>query len=242
MQSLHAALSPNTPVLRAAGPPTLEETFESLSNWRTIHNADPPQVRRANLRRNFLRHDVGLSAPPCGVTVCDDPEVIRSYTEHAQLRSEKRIRYRVVNIAREDGSEPLVSEEQLQRQHAVLTRVFTPLNISFQLTSALVRNETLHDHKILYGCKPDRVGDGSCDEECRHELTGNDGGDCDDVTPVCEGERIGDRVCDADCNRAVFDFDGGDCCRGPAASNSCFDPQSRNRFVESHSLRNVSLQ
>ena len=233
VQRMRDSLDFNRPVSRDRNSHVvLEETFEEeLENWRVVQNTQnfpAPIVRQSNFRSNVLRHDIGLSVPPCGVTVCDDPEVIRSYVTNAHLRSEKRLRYRVINIARDDGSEPLVSDEQMRRQHEVLNRAFQPHNISFQLSSTLVLNETLRDHKILYGCKPDSVGNGICDEECDHELTGNDGGDCD-VTPECESEWIGDGVCDAECNRDVYDYDDGDCCRGPTASTTCFDPKSHNR-------------
>ncbi len=40
---------------------------------------------------------------------------------------------------------------------------------------------------IIFGCGSEKVGNGRCNEECRHERTGNDGGDCDEnrVSLLC---------------------------------------------------------
>ena len=59
-----------------------------------------------------------------------------------------------------------------------------------------VMNTTLRRRVILEKCEPEMVGNGICNCACQHPSTGNDGGDCDDVTAdvrsFCTSERIGD--------------------------------------------------
>ena len=64
-----------------------------------------------------------------------------------------------------------------------------------------MHNSSLRQKTILYGCEPHKVGDGVCTKECRHDNTGQDGGDCDVIHSECRAEQIGDGVCDEECNR-----------------------------------------
>ena len=236
LRHMQQVFSPDVDRLRDSSA-LLHENFDDLQAWKTLTN-DSPILRRTNFRQNVLRHDVGLNVPPCGITVCDDPQVVKSYAANHQLRQRKTLRYRIINIAKDDGTEPLISSEQIRSQHDVLQTVFSRYNISLQLSEVTIHNASLRNHKIFYGCEASRVGDGFCDAECEHELTGNDGGDCDDTPPFCLNASIGNGVCDEECNRRVYEFDGGDCCQGPTAYMTCFDPVSPNRCCDRFFVQN----
>ncbi|XP_062849988.1 pappalysin-2 [Trichomycterus rosablanca] len=168
--------------------------------------------------------------PPCGVTVCDNPDVIQSYNQHWELCTSKRLRYRVVNICNDDGSNPTVSQQQIIRQQQALEEAFGPYNLTLELTVFTVRNSTLRQRLVLSNCHVTKVGDRHCDRECDHPLTGHDGGDC--LRPAtCYSWMRGDGVCQPECNTIYHDYDDGDCCDPEITdiTRTCFDPESPGR-------------
>ncbi|CAH1277580.1 PAPPA [Branchiostoma lanceolatum] len=175
--------------------------------------------------------DLRLTAPPCGLTVCDNPEVIHSHAENWQLRVPKEVRYRVINVAEDDGRNPTVSREQIQYQHKKLNEAFQSYNISWSLTEVNIYNTSLRRTTIISDCEPSMVGNGVCNPDCKHEVTGNDGGDCDELEQQCQVEMIGDGTCDTSCNRVYHHWDGGDCCNPDWTETyrTCFDPSSPNK-------------
>ena len=104
----------------------LYEPFSSLLLWDTPLNLEPLSLPSSI---NHGRHDIELAPSPCGVTVCDDPDVIRAYRGTANHRSQKTIRYQVVNVYSTDGDYPTVTQDQLDRQHEALNAAFGPYNI-----------------------------------------------------------------------------------------------------------------
>ncbi|XP_044157218.1 pappalysin-2 [Bufo gargarizans] len=171
-----------------------------------------------------------ISLPPCGRTICDLPEVITGYSRSG-VKWEKVVHYRVVNVCEDDGSRPLVSTDQIQRQHEALSNAYSPHGIHWQLNVVEIRNSSLRNRVVLPGCEPRRVGNDHCDSECKHPLTGYDGGDCGFFRP-CSSSKKGDGVCHLECNTARDDYDDGDCCPSKESGNStktCFDPDSRGR-------------
>ena len=71
----------------------LYDGFRNLNNWQAVGFEDPILVT-SDLKVNS-RHDIEIVAPPCGLTVCDDPDVIQHYTtnrKHSQFL--KTVRYR----------------------------------------------------------------------------------------------------------------------------------------------------
>ncbi|CAH1270963.1 PAPPA [Branchiostoma lanceolatum] len=175
--------------------------------------------------------DLRLTAPPCGLTVCDNPEVIHSHAGNWQLRVPKEVRYRVINVAEDDGRNPTVSREQIQYQHKKLNEAFQSYNISWSLTQVNIYNTSLRRTTIISDCEPSMVGNGVCNPDCKHEVTGNDGGDCDELEQQCQVEMIGDGTCDTSCNRVYHHWDGGDCCNPDWTETyrTCFDPSSPNK-------------
>ncbi len=113
--------------------------------------------------------------PPCGVTMCDNADFALSYNQHWQLRAEKRLRYRIVNICKDDGSDPTVSLQQIQLQHQALEDAFRPYNITLELSIHTIYNSSLQQRFILSNCHIAKVGNRYCDPECDHPLTGHDG-------------------------------------------------------------------
>ena len=173
-------------------------------------------------------HQVNLNVPQCGQTVCDDPTVVKWYTESWKLRLPKTIRYRIVRIANDDGSDPAITNQQISAQDAALRRAYKPYNISWQLEVITIRNSSLRGKTVLLGCPLSSIGNGQCNSECQHALTGNDGGDCDEFLRPCASEEMGNGICDMQCNVEYYGWDGGDCCSAESSntSNTCRDPKS----------------
>ena len=207
----------------------LRANFSTLRDWVPLIER-LPVFTDSNIP--FQPHDIQLAAPPCGHAVCDDPDVIRSYRKHWELRREKIVKYRVINVMDDDGSNPIVSRAEIDYQHKALIRAFKPYNITFHLTRKEIRNSTLRARTILFGCEPRKVGNGRCNPECRHLKTGNDGGDCDLIRMVCDPANIGDGKCDIECNRKYHGWDGGDCCDPNIADTAiyCYNPESSHRY------------
>uniref|UniRef100_A0A663EHF5 Pappalysin 2 n=1 Tax=Aquila chrysaetos chrysaetos TaxID=223781 RepID=A0A663EHF5_AQUCH len=184
-----------------------------------------------------------LGPPACGQTACDNVELVSHYNQHWPLRSGKVVRYRVVNLAEDDGRRPTVSREQVWRQHWALSEAFRPYNISWQLSLLEVRNSSLRRRAILLGCEPSKVGNERCDPECEHPLTGYDGGDCR-RPGRCFSWKRRDGVCHMECNNMLDDFDDGDCCdpRATDVARTCFDPDSPQRAYMSVKELKEALQ
>ncbi|KAM8849560.1 pappalysin-2 [Spinachia spinachia] len=168
--------------------------------------------------------------PPCGLTPCDNNEIIFGYNNNFQLRATKRVRYRVVNLSDDDGGNPTVSADQIQLQHRALIEAFHPYNISLDLSVHTARNSSLRQRFILSNCRIGKIGNRRCDPECDHSRTGHDGGDCLRLGP-CYNWKRQDGVCDTECNSIHYDYDDGDCCDPEITDvfKTCFDPESLDR-------------
>ncbi|XP_020791700.2 pappalysin-2 [Boleophthalmus pectinirostris] len=168
--------------------------------------------------------------PPCGLTPCDNTEIIAGYNNNWQLRTSKHVRYRIVNLADDDGGNPTVSKVQIDLQHKALVEAFHPYNITLEINIHTVRNSSLREKFILSNCRIEKIGNRQCDPECDHPRTGHDGGDCLRLGP-CYSWKRQDGVCNMECNSIYYDYDDGDCCE-PAVTDvlkTCFDPESPDR-------------
>ena len=157
--------------------PSITETFYNLASWEMTRGLGPTLV---NSDLTPDRHDIGVAPPPCGITICDDPDVIQSYAAFEQLRRPKTVRYRIINVMLDNGTFSTVNESQINIQHEALNEAFAPYNITWAKEEVNIRNSSLRLKTIIFGCDSSKVGNGRCNEECRHERTGNDGGDCDE--------------------------------------------------------------
>uniref|UniRef100_A0AAQ4R5I2 Pappalysin 2 n=1 Tax=Gasterosteus aculeatus aculeatus TaxID=481459 RepID=A0AAQ4R5I2_GASAC len=168
--------------------------------------------------------------PPCGLTPCDNNEIIFGYNNNFQLRATKRVRYRVVNLSDDDGGNPTVSEDQIELQHRALIEAFQPYNVSLDLSVHTARNSSFRQRFILSNCRIGKIGNRQCDPECDHPRTGHDGGDCLRLGP-CYNWKRQDGVCDMECNSIHYDYDDGDCCDPEVTDvfKTCFDPESPDR-------------
>ncbi|XP_027632546.1 pappalysin-2 isoform X1 [Tupaia chinensis] len=184
-----------------------------------------------------------LQPPLCGQTACDNVELISQYNEHWPLRGEKVIRYQVVNICDDEGLNPIVSKEQIQRQHEALNEAFSRYNISWRLSVHQVHNSTLRHRVVLVNCEPGKIGNDHCDPECEHPLTGYDGGDCR-LQGRCYSWNRRDGFCHVECNNMLNDFDDGDCCDPEVTDvrKTCFDPDSPKRAYMSVKELKEALQ
>eukprot|EP00061_Rhincodon_typus_P017367 g46037.t1 len=171
-----------------------------------------------------------LNPPACGLTVCDNIDVIGNYNSYWPLRDKKVIRYRVVNVHDDQRRNPTVSREQIELQHQALNRAFGRYNITWELSVTEVLNTTLRNRVILVNCEKSKIGNDHCDPECDHPLTGYDGGDCR-FLGRCYVWKRRDGFCNMECNNILDDFDDGDCC-DPTITDvrkTCFDPDSPER-------------
>ncbi|XP_053380167.1 pappalysin-1-like [Mercenaria mercenaria] len=201
----------------------VSDAFENFDQWEILSDEDPKLVTSDIV---LPYHTVRLEAPPCGRTVCDDPETVLSYLNNIDLRNEKKIRYRVINILDDTGKKPQVYDKQIVEQHRTLNKAFQPYNITLDLQVRRVRNTTLSQKVFMFDCHPYQIGDGHCDQECAHSTTGNDGGDCDHVKSECRKVLLGNGQCNSECNKVYHNYDNGDCCKpgDDRAYRTCVDP------------------
>uniref|UniRef100_A0A8C8RBA6 Pappalysin 2 n=1 Tax=Pelusios castaneus TaxID=367368 RepID=A0A8C8RBA6_9SAUR len=184
-----------------------------------------------------------LAPPACGQMACDNVELISHYNGHWPLRSEKVVRYRVVNILDDQGLHPTVSRDQVAHQHQALSEAFSRYNITWQLVLHEVHNSSLRHRTVLVNCEPSKIGNDHCDPECEHPLTGYDGGDCR-RQGRCYSWKRRDGICHMECNNMLDDFDDGDCCNPEVADvrKTCFDPDSPQRAYMSVKELKEALQ
>ncbi|NWR75501.1 PAPP2 protein, partial [Centropus unirufus] len=210
-------------------------------NWVPFREGAFPQQRALPSPPSPVLRALG--PPACGQTSCDNVELVSHYNQHWPLRSGKVVRYRVVNLAEDNGGRPTVSWEQVWRQHQALSEAFRPYNISWQLSLLEVRNSSLRRRAVLLGCEPSKVGNERCDPECDHPLTGYDGGDCR-RPGRCFSWKRRDGICHMECNNMLDDFDDGDCCdpRAIDVARTCFDPDSPQRAYMSVKELKEALQ
>uniref|UniRef100_A0A8C5WE45 Pappalysin 2 n=1 Tax=Leptobrachium leishanense TaxID=445787 RepID=A0A8C5WE45_9ANUR len=183
-----------------------------------------------------------ISLPPCGRTSCDLPDVTSGYSRSG-VKWEKEVHYRVINLFEDNGSRPLVSQEQIVKQHQALTEAYSIHGIHWKLNVHQIHNSTLRNRVVLPRCESGRVGNDLCDPECRHPLTGYDGGDCNHYRH-CSTRKKGDGICHMECNTARDDYDIGDCCpqEPGTSSKTCFDPESKGRAYMSLKELREALQ
>ncbi|XP_038650940.1 pappalysin-2-like [Scyliorhinus canicula] len=184
-----------------------------------------------------------LIPPPCGLTVCDNIDVIKNYNSYWPLRNEKLIRYRVINIHDDRRLNPTVSKQQIELQHQALNKAFSGYNITWDLTITEVLNTTIRNRIILVNCEKSKIGNDHCDPECDHPLTGYDGGDCR-FLGRCYVWKRRDGICNMECNNILDDFDDGDCC-DPTITDvrkTCFDPDAPERTYMSVKELKETLQ
>ena len=172
------------------------------------------------------------SIPACGRTICDSPEVIASYSakENYFYRKKKTIKYTLVVLSDDSGSNQVVNNAQIESQHKALNDAYAQYNISFDLNVVNVQRTELRWKTLIFGCASFNVGDGICQKECRIPATGDDGGDC--VPPgydTCDRRNLRNGKCDLECNSRKHFFDGGDCCLDKGISEECIDPESPHR-------------
>ncbi|XP_067139979.1 pappalysin-1-like [Centruroides vittatus] len=209
----------------------LFDEFDSLDQWiwNNTFNIEKsnPKLVASDIPTNPLSFQFMPSI--CGFTLCDDPEIVRSYQSSWELRRPKKIRYRIINVRNSDGSNPTVTDQQIINQHRALQSAFLPYNITWELYKESIYNTSLRSHTIMFGCNPQNIGNGQCDPECQFTVTGNDGGDCNKEEIKCTKQQLENGICNPECNQAYNNWDNGDCCKEKQLNN-CIDPSSPNRI------------
>uniref|UniRef100_A0A8D0GZS7 Pappalysin 2 n=1 Tax=Sphenodon punctatus TaxID=8508 RepID=A0A8D0GZS7_SPHPU len=220
----------------------LSARFSHLKEqWLTFKDGEYPLLEPLQAPEHVILSP--FVPPTCGQMVCDNVELISNYNSYWPLRSEKVVRYRVVNIHNDAGLHPTVTQEQIARQHQALGKAFGCYNITWQLSHHEVHNSSLRHRTILVNCEPGKIGNDYCDPECEHPLTGYDGGDCRRLARCYPWKRH-DGICHMECNNMLNDFDDGDCCDPEVTDvrKTCFDPDSPQRTYMSVKELKEALQ
>ena len=218
--------------------------FEKFTRLQNDDNAEPTYLPVTKFTPTLVpstapsdSHHIELKKPFCGVTICDNPDIIKGYKENNNLRLMKELKYRIINLADDNGNNPILTQKQIKRQHQHVNHAFSKYNITWNLNIYVIKNSTLRNKVILLHCSPRHVGDGTCHKQCDLKAIGNDGGDCLHTlqTKNCKERLIGNGKCDMECNNAKNDFDGGECCDVSLTdiSKTCFDYTSPNRVYMS---------
>lgn len=175
----------------------VSENFETVNNWELVGDFWPHQIASDI---PIMPNDISFTIPSCGRTVCDDPDIIKSYSKHEELQSMKKLRYRVINIKNDDGTNPTVSKSQIEIQHEYLLSIFGRYNISWEVTEVEIMNTSLRKRTVMLECTDvSFVGNNKCERDCAHEQTGNDGGDCDRIKRKCDRRKIGKKEANNAC-------------------------------------------
>ncbi|VDN02309.1 unnamed protein product [Thelazia callipaeda] len=197
----------------------IEDNFLNTDQWKLLGKNDMPQ---------------SIEIPACGQTICDSPIVISNYLQQADFTALKKLRYRVIVISDDDGSNVNMESDQITLQHLKLSQAFAPYNITWELEVINIRNTSLRRKTIVFGCHSSAIGNKRCDIECRHAVTGDDGGDCKTqnilsyLKSKCEKWMPGNKHCDLQCNNREHNWDNADCCTNFVDSDNrhCIDPSS----------------
>lgn len=162
--------------------------------------------------------------------------------QHNCLYRMFQVRYRVINLADDKGDDAVVTLSHIHQQHEAVRQAFRPYNITWLLDVIQVNNTFLRHRHVLVTCEPHQVGNGYCEDDCRHSMTFDDAGDCNITRIACDVSRLGNGQCDVECNRARHHWDGGDCCDKLSLDiwPTCLDPGSSVRYIIFNKLVNHS--
>ncbi|EFO20124.2 hypothetical protein LOAG_08369 [Loa loa] len=201
----------------------IEENFADINQWKYL-GSDLGIRKQEMLWEDIPRN---IEIPQCGQTICDNPMVASNYLRYWNLHAIKKLKYRVVVISDDDGSNVNVRTDPIMRQHVELLKIFALYNITWDLELINIRNTSLRRKTIVFGCQSSAIGNKRCDIECRHAITGDDGGDCK-IQDKCEKWMLGNKQCELECNNRENNWDKGDCCTDFTFSDNhfCIDPTS----------------
>eukprot|EP00794_Sanderia_malayensis_P010275 gene10275-11330_t len=110
---------------------------------------NPPELIRLPKPKDL--HQIEVKKPLCGITVCDNQDVVRGYKKNELLRRRKILHYRLINVADDDGRNPLVTRAQIEIQHGKLNEAFSRYNITWKKTEHLIKNSSLRHALITSG-------------------------------------------------------------------------------------------
>lgn len=148
---------------------TIYEDFADLNDWE-VFGENQPFLNTITIPSEF--DDLKIDVPPCGMTVCDNIDLITRYNRVPLLRQMKVLKYRYIVTAEDDGTNPLVSPSEVTRQHLLVGDAFRIHNISWTFQLHVVRNSILRRKRVMVSCTEDQIGDGHCDNECNYKILG----------------------------------------------------------------------
>ena len=180
------------------------------------------------------KHDVKAEIPECGITVCDNPEIINSYIKNENILVKmKKVKYRFIILSDDNGEDPLFTKLEIKKIHKNVNRIFSEHNITFKLHLHYIRNSTLRKKTVIsycYGHCEGKTVLSECNVKNKPSQCNND----------CTREKIGDKKCNPECNKPSqnfntdrynfynFKWDGGDCCNSNYSNieETCYDINS----------------
>lgn len=149
----------------------INSVMDKISMYEDFNNNDMKSINWVSVSYQYPKfvrstvpddkHDLSIRKPPCGKTICDNPEVVRSYLKHSRSRRLKHLRIRFINIMDDDGARPILSDSDIKSQFHLTQTAFLRYNISWELKVQKIRNSYLRSQTILHGteCREKRKDD-----------------------------------------------------------------------------------
>jgi hypothetical protein len=176
--------------------------------------------------------------------LCDKSYYGKAYTRaHKEGKLSKiKIRVKIYVLEMDDGTNPIVTESQLESQQYKIEKIFQPL-ASFSFDVHRVKSSFYRLRQAYPFCDKNLIGNLVCNLNCNYSTTGFDGGDClnEKFMPTCNIEESKDNgKCDLQCNYKKYNYDNGECCNGQTSYETCVDPKSGNlRWYSYSDYRNT---
>ena len=160
---------------------SINSVDEKISMYENFNNRDIKTVKWLPVSYQYPRlvpstvpnekHDLSIRKPPCGKTICDNPEVVRSYLKHPESRGMKQLRIRFINIMDDDGARAILTNSEIKSQFKLMQTAFLRYNISWELKVVEIRNTNLRSRTILHGhaCQ-DNSNDGMCIDDYKKHI------------------------------------------------------------------------
>lgn len=200
-----------------------------------------PEIQTRKIDYNLK--DIKIKIPPCGKTICDNPEIIKNYQNiRNMLTTNKIINYRLIKLANDDGSNPIVKDDEIIKKDKEINRIYNKYNITLKLMIHEIRNTSLRNKTIVLRCYNHCLDESSTACKSVKDISKCDTG--------CHDSQIGNKVCNPECNRRFYlnktanhkNWDGGDCCNPKYTniSETCYDIESPNRaFLRDTELKDI---
>lgn len=204
----------NTVLFEDFNPGTPSQKYHSV-------NGLLPELTPSQIIVESKEKGIKLHIPQCGMTICDNPELIKNYVKHAHIyMTRKVINYRVVILANDNGDNMLITTDEVALIDREISAAFHRYSIHLKLHTIIIKNSYLHNKTVLLECYGHCPPRSDCSQQPKPECQ-----------LQCTKEKPGNRICNPECNNVENDWDSGDCCdtRYTNTTKTCYDQQSKYR-------------